>query len=64
MEKERSGWPVWRLVRDVLLFFVGLTGIAALLIHWLISGESPDEILAVIFTSMVGLPLALRKDES
>ena len=59
----QGAWLRWRLIRDVLLFVAGLGGIAALLVHWLLSGDHPDEILAVIFTSMVGLPLALHKDE-
>jgi hypothetical protein len=56
-------WPKWRLLRDILLFTLGAGGVLALLANWLVTGTAPDQILALIFTSMLGLPLALHKDE-
>jgi hypothetical protein len=49
----------WPFLRDVLLFFAGLAGIA----HQTLIAPQPSESLLVLFAAMCGLPAFLRQDE-
>jgi hypothetical protein len=51
--------PRWPFVRDVLLFFAGLGGVA----HELLLTNSERPTLLLLFGAMMGLPLFLRADE-
>jgi hypothetical protein len=53
----------WPLIRDVILFFGGLAGVAALVVFWLGFGVPISEALLLFFGSMMGLPAFLRRDE-
>lgn len=50
----------WPLIRDVVLFMVGIGGI----IHETAIAETAEPSLLVLFGACVGLPAFLRKDES
>jgi hypothetical protein len=52
----RTWWPP---VRDVLLFFGGLAGIA----HETVIAETERPTLLLLFAAMSGLPAFLRSDE-
>lgn len=57
--------PRWIVLRDVILFFGGLAGIA----YQLLAAEDVVPTLTVVFAAMMGLPAALwgdykRKDDS
>lgn len=51
--------PTWSGVRDGILFFSGLAGVA----FETIVRRPPDYGLLPVFTGMIGLPAFLRKDE-
>lgn len=55
-----SAWKWPSITRDTVLFFVGLGGI----IHeaFIRTGDTRPEFL-MLFAAMVGLPVALRRDE-
>jgi hypothetical protein len=57
-ESRLSFW--WPPSRDLILFLVGLAGVA----HETIISASPDPTLLLIFGAMLGLPAFLRKDEA
>lgn len=49
----------WPLIRDVILFFVGLSGV----VHETAISQSSDPQLLLLFAAMMGLPAFLRADE-
>jgi hypothetical protein len=51
--------PRWRDLRDVILFFSGLLGVA----HQTLVAPSPNPSLLVLFAAMMGLTAFLRQDE-
>lgn len=53
----------WALIRDVLVFCVGLVIVMTELVAWLVLGRTPDPSLLVLATGALGLPLFIRKDE-
>lgn len=53
----------WPLIRDVLLFGGGLTGVIVLTVTWVISNRPPETQLLVLFTAMLTAPPFLRADE-
>jgi hypothetical protein len=55
-----SNWP---RTRDLILFAVGLSGVLALTLTWILGDRSPDPQLILLFTAMMGLPAFLRSDE-
>lgn len=52
----------WPLVRNVLLFAGGLTGVITLTVAWL-KGHDPNQSLLLLFATMMGLPAFLNADE-
>lgn len=52
----------WPLIRDILLFMGGLSGVVVLTVAWL-KGHDPNQPLMLLFGSMMGLPVFLRADE-
>ena len=48
----------WKLVRDIILFFVGLGGV----VHEALTKFDRPSLL-MVFAAMMGLPAFLRKDE-
>ena len=57
LTEPRSFW--WPPSRDLVLFLVGLAGVA----HETLIAPTADPTLLVIFAGMLGLPAFLRKDE-
>jgi hypothetical protein len=57
--EPRKQHPSWRELRDGILFFAGLLGVA----HQTLYAKQPNVELLVVFGSMMGLPAFLRKDE-
>lgn len=52
----------WLLIRDVVLFFAGLGGVAH---ETLLTGAGIERpTLLLLFAAMMGLPMFLRADES
>jgi hypothetical protein len=56
--------PRWIVLRDIILFFGGLAGIA----YQLVAAKVVEPTLTVVFAAMMGLPAALwgdhkRKDD-
>jgi len=51
--------PWWPHVRDVILFFAGLAGVAVETFK-----ADTDPQLLILFAGMMGLPLVIRKDGS
>lgn len=49
----------WPLIRDLILFFGGLAGVA----HETFTSSPPDSTLLLVFAAMMGLPAFLRQDE-
>lgn len=62
-EEEKSGLPTldykWKVVRDILLFFGGMIGVA----NEAFFQATTDPTLLILFGAMMGLPAFLRKDE-
>lgn len=54
----------WKLVRDVILFFGGLAGVAVITYTWATKGTEPNLALLGFFATMMGLPAFLQKDEA
>ena len=50
---------MWPAVRDVILFFGGLVGVA----HEALASGTPDPTLLLLYAAMMGLPAFLRQDE-
>lgn len=53
----------WPLIRNVLLFGGGLTGVIVLTVTWVVANRTPDPQLILLFTGMMGLPAFLHYDE-
>jgi hypothetical protein len=49
----------WSSIRDVLLFLLGVLGVA----HQTLVAPTPSESLLVLFAACLGLPAFLRADE-
>lgn len=49
----------WPVVRDLILFFAGLGGVA----HETLIGSADRPTLLLLFGAMMGLPIFLRADE-
>jgi hypothetical protein len=52
--------PRWPFIRDVVLFVVGILGIA----YQTVVAASPDPSLLLVYAAMCGLPIVLHKDQS
>lgn len=48
----------WILIRDIILFFSGLSGVA----YQLLAARTVEPTLTVVFSAMMGLPAALWGD--
>lgn len=53
----------WRVKRNRILFWGGLSGFAAMFLLWAIAGRTPDPQFMLAFTAMVGITVPLRADE-
>ena len=53
----------WKLLRNIILFVVGLSGVIAMTVVWIVTNRTPDPSLLIAFTAMAGLPVFLRADE-
>ncbi len=54
-----ASWAtIWAFLRDILLFLVGVTGIA-----WETTHPPSDPSLLVLFAGCIGLPVVLQKDK-
>lgn len=49
----------WQLIRDIILFFSGLAGVA----YQLLAAKTVEPSLTVVFAAMMGLPAALWGDD-
>jgi hypothetical protein len=65
VNNDREKWyRDWKLLRNIILFTVGLTGLIALTATWIVTTRSPDPSLLIAFAAMAGLPVVMVKDES
>ena len=61
---QKAAWyKDWKLLRNVILFTVGIAGIVFMTVVWAITSRTPDPSLLIAFTAMAGLPVFLRADE-
>ena len=59
-EKKKEGLDYkWKVVRDILLFFGGMIGVA----NEAFFQATTDPTLLILFGALMGLPAFLRKDE-
>ena len=62
--RERDVWyKKWKLVRNIILFAVGMSGVITMTVVWIVVNRTPDPSLLIAFTAMAGLPVFLRADE-